>query len=150
MYWSRCNKKGSRGVVDLFSELFGMVIAAVLIFWYHTVKRFPSQLSFFHFVLAVAFLFLGLRSGVETVKIVYTAFASLLVLISTVYLMPGENEKSSEDAEVWTNGLTLLMFGTGILTLGMDYTNTKSRLVLLFRMFLDREAIGMGCKKENL
>ena len=115
-------------MIELFGQLIGMTVGGALGFWYHTVKRFPSQLSLFHFALAIAFLLLGLTSGVETVKVVYTAFASLLILISAVYLIPKENEKSSEDAEVWTNGLTLLMFGTGILTLGMDYANTKPRL----------------------
>ena len=145
-------------MVELFGQLIGMTVGGALGFWYHTVKRLPSQLSLFHFTLAIAFLLLGLTSGVETVKVVYTAFASLLILISTMYLMPGRNEKSSEDAEVWTNCLTLLMFGTGILTLGMDYANTKPRLHSLiigivggvlsyvFRQRDDRN----GRKEENL
>ena len=101
-------------MVELFGQLLGMAIGGALGFWYHTVKRFPSQLSLLHFALAIAFLLLGLTSGVETVKVVYTAFASLLILISAVYLIPKENEKSSEDAEVWTNGLTLLKHETEI------------------------------------
>ena len=105
-----------------------MAIGGALGFWYRTVKKFPSKLSLFFFVLAVVCLLLGLTSGVETVKVVYTAFASVFILISAVYLITKDTEKSAEDAEVWTTALAVLMWITGVLTLAMDYPNTRSGL----------------------
>ena len=105
-----------------------MVIGGGLVFWYHTVRRFPIRLSLFHFALAIICLLLGLTSGVEIVKVVYTAFASLFVLIAIVYLMIKNEAQSQADVDTWTTALTVSMWITGVLTLGMDYTNTKHAL----------------------
>ena len=113
---------------ELLSQLLGMVIGGALGSWYLTVRKFSSKLSLYHFVLAAICLLLGLTSGVETVKIVYTAFASLFILISAVYLKIKDNRKSAEDADVWTTALMMLMWITSVLTLGMDYANTKFAL----------------------
>lgn len=113
---------------DLFSQLFGMAIGGALGFWYFTVRRFPVRLSLFHFALAAVCLLLGLTSGVEIVKIVYISFASLFVLIGTVYRMIKGNEQSKAAVDVWTTTLAILMWITGVLTLGMDYANTKHAL----------------------
>jgi hypothetical protein len=115
-------------VEDLFSQLFGMAIGGALVFWYHTVRRFPIRLSLFHFVLAIICLLLGFTSGVEIVKVVYIAFASLFVLIATMYLMIKNDARSDADVDTWTTALTVLMWITGVLTLGMDYANTKHAL----------------------
>ena len=113
---------------ELLPELFGIAIGGGLVFWYHTVKRFPIKLSLFHFALATICLLLGFTSGVEIVKVVYTAFAGLFVLIATVYLMIKNNEQSEADVNTWTTALTVFMWITGVLTLGMDYANTKHAL----------------------
>ena len=105
-----------------------MAIGGALVFWYHTVRRSPIRLSRFHFALAIICLLLGLTSGVEIVKIVYTVFASLFVLIAIVYLMIKNDAQSEADVDTWTTALTVLMWITGILTLGMDYANTKYAL----------------------
>ena len=126
--WSRCKLKGLARVEDLFSQLFGMATGGALVFWYHTVRRFPIRLSLFHFVLAIICLLLGFTFGVEIVKVVYTAFASLFVLIATVYLMIKNDARSEADVDTWTTALTVLMWITGVLTLGMDYANTKHAL----------------------
>ena len=94
----------------------------------------------------------------ETVKVVYTAFACVFILISAVYLMTKGNEKSAEDAEVWTTALAVLMWVTGVLTLGMDYPNTRSGLdpliigmaASLFSYVFRKRGNRNGRKEENL
>ena len=113
---------------ELFFQLFGMAIGGALVFWYFAVRRFPVKLSLFHFALAAICLVLGLTSGVEIVKVVYTAFASLFVLIAIVYLMVKDSDQSEADVDAWTTALTVLMWITGVLTLGMDYAKTKHAL----------------------
>ena len=113
---------------ELFSKLLGMAIGGALGFWYRTVKEFPSKVSLFHFTLAIICLILGLTSGVGIVKVVYIAFAGLFVLIAIVYLMIKDNVQSEADVDAWTTALTVLMWITGVLTLGMDYANTKRAL----------------------
>ena len=61
----------------------------------------------------------------EIVIIVYTAFACLFILTSVVYLMARNHERSEKDVLDWTTSLLVLMWVTGILTLGMDYASTK-------------------------
>ena len=115
-------------MVELFSKLLGMAIGGALGFWFHTVRRFPSKVSLWHFTLAIGFLLIGLTSGVEIVKLVYTAFASVFILISAMCLMTRDNERYKTDVVVWTDALAILVWITGVFTLWMDYTNTKEAL----------------------
>ena len=110
---------------DLITRLFGMAIGAALVFWYLSVRKSSSKVSFYYFVLAIVCIFLGLTSGVGIVIIVYTAFACLFVLTSVVHLMAKDDEKSEKDVLDWTTSLLVLMWVTGVLTLGMDYASTK-------------------------
>ena len=135
-----------------------MAIGGALGFWYRTVMKFPSKVGLFHFTLAIICLLLGLTSDVETVKVVYTAFACVFILISAVYLMMKDTEKSTEDVEVWTTVLAVLMWITGVLTLAMDYPNTRSGLDPLvigmaasfFAYVFRKRGNRNGRKEENL
>ena len=113
---------------ELFSQLFGMAIGGALGFWYYTVRRFPSKVSLWHFTLAIICLLLGLTSDVEIVAIVYIGFASVFILVAAVCRMTRGNARSETDVDVWTTALAVLMWITGVLTLGMDYANTKHAL----------------------
>ena len=89
------------------------------------VRSIGSKVSFYYFVLAILCIFLGITSGVEIVIIVYTAFACLFILTSVVHLMARNHERSEKDVLDWTTSLLVLMWVTGVLTLGMDYASTK-------------------------
>ena len=115
-------------MVELFSQLLGMGIGGALGLWYHTVKRFPSKVSLWHFTLAIGFLLIGLASGVEIVKLVYTAFACVFIFLSAICLMTRDNGKDETDVVVWTGALAVLMWITGVFTLWTDYANTKEAL----------------------
>ena len=110
---------------ELFGRLFGMAIGAALVFWYLSVRKSPSKVSFYYFVLAILCIFLGITSGVEIAIVVYTAFACLFVLTSVVHLIVTDDEKSEKDVSDWTTSMLVLMWVTGVLTLGMDYASTK-------------------------
>ena len=63
------------------------------------------------------------RSGSIIGRICYGMLAGL-VLISAINLKTDESQESREDIRIWTGGTTLLVFGTGALTLMIHDPNS--------------------------
>ena len=115
----------------LFSQLIPGIIALGFAYWYRKVdspRVSPSKASFFYFFTAVAFIFQIFWYTAETTKIFCGAFASHFIFVGAVHLITSDSEKYQQEVSVWVNVLTGLMMGTGVLTLWMDYSNTKSVL----------------------
>ena len=136
-----------------------VLLIFVLINWV-LVKRWMDQVergvvSFFKYHV-VLFLFLmlvlippwlgpasRLGSAPEIKSICYGISAGL-VLISAISVKTDESQKFREDLRIWTGGATLLMFGTGVLTLMIHVPNSTEDVthllgfvaVVFYSMFL--------------
>ena len=119
-------------MVELFPELIGVVIAlltAYCCFKSHESKSSPFKASVYCFILTIVFILAMLRpSIVEAEMIFFGAFACHFILVGVVHLITNDCEKYEKDTKIWINSMTLLMVGTGVLLLLMNYPNTKSVL----------------------
>ena len=118
-------------VEELFVQLFAIVFAAGLVHWYRKVNRTdisPFKASFFYFAVAIAFIFLMLWYPSGTIKIFSALFASYQIFVAAVHLITNDSQKYQREASVWVDGMLGLIAVTGVLTLAMDYSNTKPML----------------------
>ena len=114
---------------ELFSQLIPGIVALGFGYWYRKVDSpgvSPSKVSLFYFFTAVAFIFQIFWYIAETTKIFCGALASHFIFVAAVHLITNDSEKYQQEASVWVNVLTVSIMGTGVLTLAMDYSNTKS------------------------
>ena len=118
-------------VEELFAQLFAIVFAAGLVHWYRKVNRAdipPFKASLFYFVVAMTFIFVMLGHDSETIKIFSALFISYFIFVAAVHLITNDSEKYQREASVWIDGMLGLMAITGVLTLAIDYSNTKPLL----------------------
>lgn len=117
---------------ELFPELIGVVVALLTAYcWFkaHDSKSSPFKASVYCFILAIAFTLAMLRASLSEVEMIFFGAAAChFTLIGAVHLITNDCEKYEKDAKIWINSMTLLMMGTGVLLLLMDYPNTKSVL----------------------
>ena len=118
-------------VEELFVQLFAIAFAAGLVHWYRKVDRAdicPFKASLFYFSVAIGFIFLMFWYTAETIKIFCGGFVSFLIFVSVVHLLTNDSEKYQQEVSIWVNWMFGLMVGTGVLTLAIDYSNTKPML----------------------
>ena len=116
---------------ELFVSLFAIVFSAGLVHWYRKVNRAeipPFKASLFYFAVALAFIFVMLWHPSETIKIFSALFISYFIFVAAVHLITNDSEKYQREASVWVDGMLGLIAITGVLTLAMDYSNTKPLL----------------------
>ena len=116
---------------ELFVSLFAIVFAAGLVHWYRKVNRAdipPFKVSVFYFAVAITFIFVMLWYDSETIKIFSALFASYQIFVAIVHLITNDSEKYQREASIWVDGMLGLIAITGVLTLAMDYSNTKPML----------------------
>lgn len=117
---------------ELFIGFYQIVVAAMLGRWADNVdagKISPISVSLFYFLFAMVCI-IGFRaSTTTTLKMFYTAFGCNMVLISYVYLITNDHEKYHREAGAWISCLMGCFMVTAILTLVMDYSNTKTLLI---------------------
>lgn len=144
---------------ELFSELIPMIIALGFVYWWRKIDRSdisPFKASFFYLFVAVTFILQMFWYTAETTKIFCGVLASHFIFIAAVHLITNDSEKYQREVSIWVTGLTVLMMGTGVLMLAMDYSNTKSLLNLLIIGFVGGflgsmlDARLKRGKKENL
>lgn len=124
---------------ELFSELIPMIIALGFVYWWRKVDTSdisPFKASLFYFFVGIAFVFQMLWYTAETTKIFCGGLASHFIFVAAVHLITNDSEKYQQEASVWVTRLTVLIIGTGVLMLAMDYSNTKSLLNLLIIGFV--------------
>lgn len=116
---------------ELFSQLIPGRVALGFVYCYRKVES-PDVSSFkaslFYFFTAVAFILQILWDTAETTKIFCGGFASHFIFVAVVNLITNDSEKYHKEVSVRVNGLSCLMAATGVLTLAMDDSNTKSVL----------------------
>ena len=116
---------------ELFVQVFAIAFAAGLVHWYHKVNRAntaPFKASLFYFSVAIGFIFVMFWYTAETIKIFCGGFVSYLIFVSVVHLITDDSEKYQREAAGWVDGMLGLVAVTGVLTLALDYSNTKSLL----------------------
>ena len=116
---------------ELFGQLFAIVLAAGLVHWWRKVNRAdtpPFRASLFYFAVAIAFIFVMLWHPSETIKVFSALFASYQIFVAAVHLITNDSEKYQREASVWVDGMLGLIAITGVLTLAIDYSNTKPLL----------------------
>ena len=124
---------------DLFSQLIPMIFALGFAYWWHKVETSyisPFKASLFYFFTAIAFALGMFLYTSETLRIFCGGLASYFVFVAVVHLITNDSETYQREASVLVMGLTGLMMGTGVLTLAMDYSNTKSVLNLFIIGFV--------------
>lgn len=105
-----------------------MVLSAALGQWHDDVdagKVSPFRVSMVYFTVGTGLYFIMLTSTVFATKICCGAFGSHTILISVVYQIENDHQKYQKEAAVWIGCLTRLLTWTGILTLAMDFPDTK-------------------------
>lgn len=124
---------------DLFSQLIPMIVALGFVYWWRKIDSpgvSPFKASLFYFFVAVAFILQMLWYPAETTKIFCGVLASHFIFVAAVHLITNDSEKYQQETSIWVTGLTVLMMGTGVLMLAMDYSNTKALLNLLIIGFV--------------
>lgn len=121
-------KELSKGVEELFGQLFAIVVGAAIGYWYCKVDRSdvsPFKASLFYFSVAIGFIFQMSWYAAETTKIFCGGFASHCVFIAVVHLVTNDSEKYQRKASGWVDGMLGLIAVTDVLMLVLDYSNTK-------------------------
>lgn len=96
----------------------------------------PFKASLFYFFTAITFIFQIFWYPAETAKVFCGGFASCFIFVAAVHLLTNNSETYQQEASEWINGMLVLIMGTGVLTLAMDYSNTKSVLNLFIIGFV--------------
>ena len=96
--------------------------------WQYRSNVTPFKASFFYLVVAIAFIFVMLWYTSKTIKIFSALFSSYLIFVSAVHLITNDSDNYQREASVWVNGMLGLITITGVLTLAIDYSNTKPLL----------------------
>lgn len=145
---------------ELFEQLFAIVFAAGLVYWWRKVDHpsvSPFKASLFYFAVAIIFIFVMLWYASETIKIFSVLFASYQIFVAIVHLITNDSEKYQREASVWVDGMLGLIAITGMLMLAMDYSNTKLILNPILIGFTSGWVPGLfrrwsrkGHKEENL
>ena len=124
---------------DLFSQLIPMIFALGFVYWWRKVDRTdtsPVKASLFYLFTAIAFVLGMFLYTSETTKIFCAGLASYFIFVAAVRLMISDSEVYQREASGWIDWMLFLIMGTGVLTLAMDYSNTKSVLNLLIVGFI--------------
>ena len=124
---------------DLFSQLIPIIVAFGFVYWYRKVDSpgvSPFKASLFYFFVAVVFIFQMLWYPAKTIKIFCGVLAIHFIFVAAVHLITNDSETYQQETSMWVTGLTVLMMGTGVLMLAMDYSNTRSVLNLLIIGFV--------------
>lgn len=127
--------------------IFVLIQSVLVKHWMDQVERGIVSFFKYHVVLflfSIMVLFsLFVRSG-SIIGLICHGMLAGLVLISAINLKTGESQESREDIRIWTGGTTLLMFGTGALTLMIHDPNSIADIthllgfvaVVFYSMFL--------------
>ena len=116
-------------MIELFFALYKLVAFAAINRWYDDIgagKVSPFKVSLVYFLLGISMFLLMFVSSVETSKIVHSGFGCHAILIAMMYLITNDHEEYHKGAGVWIAWLTRCIVLTGLLTLAMDYSNTKT------------------------
>ena len=124
---------------DLFSQLIPMIFALGFAYWWRKMDESsvpPFTASLFYLFTAILFILAMFWSPTKTVRIFCGGLASYFVFVAAVHLITNDSKKYHREASIWVFGLTCSIMGTGVLTLAMDYSNTKSVLNLFIIGFV--------------
>ena len=90
--------------MELFKQLFNMVLIGTIGYWYWKVNRpqaYPFKVSIYNFVYAVGGILSIFLFAAETSKFVLAAFACYFAFTGTVHLITNDYEKYKKDAETF-------------------------------------------------
>ena len=108
--------------MELFKQLFNMVLIGTIGYWYWKVNRpkaYPFKVSIYNFVYAIGGILSIFLFAAETSKFVLAAFACYFAFTGTVHLITNDYEKYKKDAETFLDSMLYLIVGTGALLFGL-------------------------------
>ena len=117
--------------MELFTQLFNMVLIGAIGYWSWKVSRpeaYPFKTGIYNFIFTIGCILIIFLPIAETSKFVSGAFACHFAFMGTVPLITNDYKKYKRDAESLINSMTFLIALTGILILIMNYPNTKQML----------------------
>lgn len=124
---------------ELFTQLFPMIFALGFAYWWRKMDESsvpPFKASLFYLFTAILFILAMFWYPAEPIRIFCGGLASYFIFVAVVHLIISDSEVYQREASGWVNGMLVLIMGTGVLTLAMDYSNTKSVLNLFIVGFV--------------